>query len=149
MSAHRDASVDFDGRVDAPHWNGLAEGEVRIQRCLECEEWHWPADWRCWKCGSFELGWEAVEPAGVVFTWCRTYYEFVPSHKDLLPYVNVLVELPGAGGRRVLGLLVGNEEGLKIGAKVEGFIEEPSELSGELYVLRWRLVTPSRELENR
>jgi uncharacterized OB-fold protein len=139
MTVHRDASVDFDSRVDAPHWHGLAAGEVRIQRCPRCKEWHWPADWRCWRCGSFELGWEAVEPVGRVFSWERTHYPFSPAYADLIPYVNVLVELSKAGNRRLIGLLVGSEDGIRIAAPVEGFIEEPSERSMNLHVLRWRL----------
>lgn len=142
MSAHRDSSIDFESRVDAPHWNGLAKGDVRIQRCTNCHEWHWPADWRCWRCGSFVLGWESLAPVGTVYTWTRTFYEFVPAYKDLIPYVNVLVELPLAGNRRMLGLLIDGEEGLKIGARVEGIIEEPSDRSAGLYVLRWKLVNP-------
>jgi uncharacterized OB-fold protein len=144
MTVHRDSSVDFDSRVDAPHWHGLAEGELRIQRCPDCKEWHWPADWRCWNCGSFDLAWEAVDPVGTVFSWERTHYPFSPAYADLIPYVNLLVELPQAGGRRLVGLLVGTDDGLRIGAPVEGFIEAPSERSMNLYVMRWRLVGADR-----
>lgn len=143
MTTHRDASADFDSRVDAPHWKGFAEGELRIQRCDSCREWLWPADWRCWKCGSWDLGWEPVEPKGTVYSWIRTHYPFAPAYADLLPYVNVLVELPGAGGRRLLGLLIDGEEGLRIGARVEGVIEQPSERTLDLHAMRWRLVPDS------
>ena len=140
MAVHRDMSVDFNTRVDAPHWNGFAAGELRLQRCTECKEWIWPADWRCRYCGSWDLGWEAVPLEGTVYSWVRTHHNFMPAFKDLLPYVTVLIELPQAGGRRVLGLLAGDEQRLRIGARVEGFIEGPSERTQNLHALRWKLV---------
>ncbi|GAB4664164.1 hypothetical protein MOKP76_14210 [Mycobacterium avium subsp. hominissuis] len=57
----------------------------------------------------------------------------------VVPYVNVLVELPDAGGRRLLGLLVGNDDGLAIGAEVVGRIQKPSAQTNDQAVLRWEL----------
>ena len=75
----------------------------------------------------------------MVYAWERTHYPFVPAFKDLLPYVNVLVELPHAGERRFIGLLVGGDEGVKIGAKVVADIQPPSERTKNLPALFWRL----------
>jgi hypothetical protein len=58
---------------------------------------------------------------------------------NLVPYVNVLVELPHAGNRRLLGLLVGDDAGLAIGAEVVGVIQKPSTLTNNHAVLRWEL----------
>jgi uncharacterized protein len=63
----------------------------------------------------------------------------MPAYKDLIPYVTVLAELPQAGGSRVIGLLIGGEEGLKIGAPVVGVFEPPSEKTQGLHAIRWRL----------
>lgn len=125
--------------VDAPYWEGLAIGELRLQRCAQCEAWIWGANWRCGECGGWDLNWEQVPMRGRVFSWIRTHQAFAPEMASLVPYVTVLVELPQAGGRRVMGLLIGNEAGLSIGAEVNGVIQPASALTSGQPVLRWQL----------
>lgn len=125
--------------VDEPFWEGLKAGELRMQRCSKCKTWWWAPVWRCADCGSWDLEWEAIPMRGRVFSWVRTHQAFTPEMKSIVPYVNVLVELPDAGGRRLFGILVDSEEGLDIGAKVVGVIQKPSALTNNLAVLRWRL----------
>ena len=125
--------------LDGPFWTGLAEGELRIQRCAACQRWIWSPHWRCGECGSWELDWPAVEMTGRVHAFSKTHYPFLPAMAQSLPFTNLLVELPQAGGARLLGLLVGSDEGLKVGAPVTGFIQ-PAAAEGELAALRWRLV---------
>lgn len=139
MAKDRNFNADFGARVDAPYWAGLERGALHIQRCAGCESWIWPAEWRCGVCGSFDSTWPQVEPVGHVYTWTRTHYPFVPSHADLVPYVHVLVALSRAGDRRILGILTGSEDGLRIGAPVRGYVEPPSERSRDLPVFRWEL----------
>jgi uncharacterized OB-fold protein len=85
------------------------------------------------------MEWKTVDAGGIVYSWCRTHYPFAAQYADLIPYVNVLVELPAAGHRRVLGLLLGEADGLRIGAAVRPVIEQASERSHGLPALRWRL----------
>jgi uncharacterized OB-fold protein len=139
MASERDQVHPFSGRVDYPYWEALAAGELRIQRCRSCARWCWPADWRCPACGSYEHAWEGVEPVGTIYSWIRTHLPFVPAYADLLPYVNVLVELEQAGGARLMGLLTGTEDGLAIGARVAGSFQPPSSRTLDLPVLTWRL----------
>jgi uncharacterized OB-fold protein len=139
MSQERDYVEPFNRRVDFPYWEGLGVGELRIQRCLQCAGWRWPADWRCPECGGYELGWEAVAPHGVIYSWIRTHMPFVRAYSDLVPYVNVLVELPHAGGARLIGLLTGSESGLRIGAGVKGDFQPASPRTTELPVVTWSL----------
>ena len=136
----RDASGSLDDRVDAPFWRGLNEGQLRIQRCHRCARWNWPADWRCPGCGSYEFDWPAVPTRGRVYSWIRTHYPFVDSYTDLIPYVNVLVELSDADGIRLMGLLLGDAEDLAIGTLVEGAIDPPTPRTADLPALRWKLV---------
>ncbi|SHH05057.1 Uncharacterized OB-fold protein, contains Zn-ribbon domain [Jatrophihabitans endophyticus] len=146
MATERDQVDPFDQRVDFPFWDGLGRGELRVQRCVACRAWRWPADWRCPECGSYDLGWEVVEATGTVYSWTRTRQAFVPAFADLVPYVNVLVELPQAGGARLLGLLVGNadERDVRIGASVIGHVAAPSERTLDLPALQWTLAGGAR-----
>ncbi|MGH8997922.1 MAG: Zn-ribbon domain-containing OB-fold protein [Acidimicrobiia bacterium] len=127
--------------ADEPYWEHLAAGEFRLPRCAGCGRWTWPAHWRCGECGSWDLDWVALDPTGVVYSWTRTWYAFDRTRERAgqVPYVVVLAEVTGAGGARVMGVLAGDEDGLRIGAPVVGTIEPPSEQSLGYPALRWSL----------
>jgi uncharacterized protein len=131
------------GRVgtDEEYWKGLADGELRLPRCAACKKWMWPAHYRCGECGSWELEWIRQEPVGTVYSWTRTWYAFDRVHERApdVPYVIVVAEIASAGGACLLGVLKGKEDGLKIGARVKGIIEPPSEKSKGYPAMRWAL----------
>jgi uncharacterized protein len=128
--------------LDLPYWDGLAAGELRIQRCRPCGRWIWGPQWMCPSCYSFELSWSAVALTGLVYSWIRTWHPFAPELAAHLPYTSVLVELPQAGGVRLLGLLVdGDGSEPAIGDPLEGRIQPASELTTGLAVLRWSPAT--------
>ena len=89
--------------ADEAYWTGLAQGEVKVQRCSSCNHWHVPAVWRCGECGSWDLQWHTVAPRGRVFSWTRTWHEFGAPRELGLPFISVVVELDDAGGRRLMG----------------------------------------------
>ena len=129
----------FEDGLDRPFWDGLAAGELRIPRCGHCAAWAWPPQWRCPHCGKWELDWRPVAAAGLIYSWTRTWHAFAPQMKAVTPFVTVLVELPHAGGARLLGTLVGPEEGLRIGARATGDIQPASAVTSDLPVMRWRI----------
>jgi len=137
-SAMTEAPAGRAGSIDAPFWAGLAAGELRLQRCAACREWTWPPQWRCGACGSWEMDWETVPMTGWVHTFARTWHPFTPEMQGRTPFVTLLVDLPQAGGARLIGQLVGPEVGLAIGAAVEGVIEPPDR-ANPLAALRWKL----------
>ncbi len=129
-----------DDGLDQPYWDGLREGELRVQRCGQCGVWIWGPQWICGACHTFDPGWEAVEPVGTVYSWARSHYPFITELADRIPYVTVLVELPAAGNRRVLGILTGDDAGsVRIGERVVGHIERDAGATWPL--LRWRRET--------
>lgn len=121
--------------VDAPFWAGLAEGVLRIQRCAGCARWSWPPQWRCGECGGWDMEWPEVPMEGIVHALSWTRHPFSAAMADKVPYPVLLVELPDAGGARLLGLLDGSTESLAIGSRVTGFPEETPARTA----LRWRL----------
>ncbi len=129
-----------DDGVDAAHWEGLRAGRLLLQQCGACTTWIWAPRWLCPNCHSFDLRWMPVQPAGTVYSWTRTWQPFSPESRGHLPYLVVLVELPGAGGRRVLGVLA-HADGVTpvIGAAVRGQIEQPPDGSGHWPLIRWHL----------
>jgi len=126
--------------LDTPYWAGLLAGELRLQRCTECRTWIWGPQWLCPQCHTFEPGWESVQPVGTVYSWSRSWYPFISELPVALPYVTVLVELPQAGNRRVLGILSEPEPAkarVRIGDRVTGRFELDEGATWPL--LRWTL----------
>lgn len=130
--------------ADDEYWKALERGEFRLPRCTECRSWAWPAHFRCGKCGSWEFEWASLEPMGKVFSWTRSWYAFerVNERSEDIPYVTILAEIPAADGARVLGVLRGSEEGLQIGARVQGTIDPPSQKTKGYPSIRWNLIDP-------
>lgn len=136
MTATESWGPTADG-LDQPYWDGLLVGELRLQRCTECRTWIWGPQAICGTCHTFEPGWETVEPVGTVYSWSRSWYPYMDEYADRLPYSTVLVELPHAGSRRVLGILTDdNPEDPRIGEKVTGHFEHDEGATWPL--LRWR-----------
>ncbi|MET0987013.1 MAG: DNA-binding protein [Steroidobacteraceae bacterium] len=127
--------------ADDEFWRGLEDGVFNLPRCAGCGVWMWPAHFRCGQCGAWELNWIAVEPHGEVYSWTRSWYAFdrVRERAADVPYVTVLAAIPHAGGARVLGVLKGFEDALRVGAKVRGSIEPPAEKSKGYASIRWSI----------
>ena len=126
--------------LSAPYWTGLRENRLLVQRCAHCGTWQFGPEWICHHCHAFDPEWTEVEPRGRIFSWERVWH---PSHAALKqhgPYLAVLVELPQAGGVRMVGNLLGDPmQTVEIGAEVEGVFEHHQD-SGPLYsLLQWRV----------
>jgi uncharacterized protein len=135
------APVDATGTA-APYWSGLREGVLRVQRCAHCAAWQFGGEWLCHRCHAFDPAWVEVAAHGCIYSWERVWH---PVHRALQgfgPYLVVLVELPHAGGLRLLGNLLGDPmQEVKIGAAVEG-VFEPHLAAGpglpNYSLLQWR-----------
>jgi uncharacterized protein len=128
--------------ADDRFWESLEEGEFRLPRCADCKRWMWPAHFRCGHCGSWDQLWEPVEMSGRIYSWTRAHYAFDRTKKrtEDLPYVVVVAEVPGADGARVVGVLAGPDEGVRVGAEVRGHIDPPSEKAKGYPAVRWSVV---------
>ena len=94
-----------------PYWDGLARGEILLQRCADCGKFrHYPRP-MCDGCFSFAHTWVPASGAASVHSWTVTHHPFHPAFKPLLPYALVTVDLP---------------EGVRAMAPLEGV--DPSEL---------------------
>src|SRR5262249_22038246 len=106
--------------LDAPYWEASLRHELVCQRCRACGEFQWGPEWICHRCRSFDVGWERVEPRGVVFSWERIWHPVHPALRQACPYIIVLVALDigasgrasapcaAAGGVRMVGNLLGD-----------------------------------------
>jgi len=84
-------------------WDGLAAGELRIQRCGACGALRHPPGPMCPTCGSAEGGYLVAAGTGAVFSYVVHHHPPVPG--KTLPLVIALVELDE--GVRVVGEMPG------------------------------------------
>lgn len=70
-----------------------AQGELRFQRCTECERYrHVPRE-LCAHCGSSKWVWAPSSGRGRVFSWTEVVRPLHPAFGDEAPYAPVIVEL--------------------------------------------------------
>ncbi|MBI3827694.1 MAG: OB-fold domain-containing protein [Candidatus Rokubacteria bacterium] len=125
--------------LDTPYWEGTRAGELRVQRCRDCGAWQWGPEWICHRCLGFDLAWAAVEPRGRIYSWERAWHPVHPALKDHGPYIVVLVELPHAGGVRVVGNLLGDPlQPVEIGAAVAAVFEPHEDPKAAFTLVQWR-----------
>lgn len=132
------APVPSPDGLDTPYWQGTRRHELWVQRCRSCLAWQWGPEWICHACRSFDVGWEQVEPSGRIYSWERVWHPVNPVLAPACPYVIVLVELPDAGGVRVLGNLVGDPtEPFAIGDQVEAVFEDHDDAATPFTLVQW------------
>lgn len=126
--------------ADGEYWAALARGKLKMQQCVGCNQWHWPAVWRCGECGSWQQQWHEVAPRGRIYSWTRSWHDFGAPLDLPIPYISVVVELDGVDGKRLLGTLDSSAAEPAIGQPVTGRIHH-YEFEGEaLQSIRWSLL---------
>jgi hypothetical protein len=125
--------------ADEEYWKALEQGVIKMQQCVRCGTWNWPAVWRCGECGSWDHRWNEVAPRGRIFSWTRNWHDFGWPSPQGLPYVPVVVELDDAGGHRLLGVLDDPKAEVHIGQRVSGSVTHITWDGESLPALRWSL----------
>ena len=110
----------------AEFYRFAAQGDLRLQRCADCNTWRHPPRHRCAACGSDTTTWEPVSGRGRVFSWTITHRQLDPAFE--VPYAVVVVELDE--GPRLVGNLAGDLGGLALDRPVVVEVEPVSEAVG-------------------
>lgn len=93
MSLADDIKRQISAPLLAPHWEGLARGELLIQRCAACGNAQWPPNSRCTSCQSDGIDWIQASGQGTVWSFIRYEKALHPAYKDWVPYVVAVVAL--------------------------------------------------------
>jgi uncharacterized OB-fold protein len=106
-------------------WDGIAAGELRIQRCKECKTLRHPPRPMCGKCQSIEWDWAIATGAGTVYSYVVMHYPPIPGYDFPLPVA--LIDLDE--GTRLVANVVGCAPsdvhvGMRVQAKIEAADEE-------------------------
>jgi hypothetical protein len=128
-------------KLDLPYWQGTRAGKLMVQRCGACSAWQWGPEWLCHKCLSFDMRWTEVEGQGRIYSWTRAWHPVHPALKSVGPYIAVLVELPAAGGIRMLGNLLGDpKQKVEIGAAVKAVFEPHDDAKVPYTLVHWQRI---------
>ena len=118
--------IDFSGfgelfpqitESNAPFWQGLAQGEVRLQQCGHCGVHQYPAESFCYQCGAQDMSWVAVAGEGTVYSFTVVHQLYHKAFKPFLPYTVAIVQMDE--GPRMLSAMVGLQRPVSIGERVK------------------------------
>jgi uncharacterized OB-fold protein len=105
--------IDSDSR---PYWEGLARGELRIQRCDACSRYVFYPRAICPYCSSGQLSWVTSTGKGTIYSYTVAHQAFGP-FADEVPFVVAIVELE-EGVRMMTRIVDAPHEQVRIGAAV-------------------------------
>ena len=103
--------------LNAPFWQGLALGEVRLQKCGQCDAFQYPAETFCYECGAEGMSWVAVSGEGTVYSFTVVHQLYNKAFKPFLPYTVAIVQMDE--GPRLLSAMLGLTRPVRIGERVK------------------------------
>jgi uncharacterized OB-fold protein/acyl dehydratase len=101
-------------------WEGIDQGELRIQQCQGCQTLHHPPMVRCARCGAYDLGYVVSQGRGTVYSFAEIHHPQFPMFQ--YPLLGVLVELE-EGTRILSNLIAVDPVRVEVGMPVELAIE--------------------------
>ncbi|HVU66297.1 MAG TPA: Zn-ribbon domain-containing OB-fold protein [Ktedonobacteraceae bacterium] len=125
MPAHLPASLFAQDSDSRPYWEGLKQGELRIQRCDSCSQAVFYPRAICPHCHSDQLSWIVASGKGTIYSYTVAHQAFGPFAADV-PFIVVLIELE-EGARMLSRLLDAPRERVTIGAAVQVVCEQVEE----------------------
>jgi uncharacterized protein len=105
---------DSDSR---PYWEGLEQGELRIQRCLTCTKAVFYPRSICPHCHADQLEWITASGRGTIYTYTILHQAFGAFAADV-PFVVALVDLE-EGARMMSRIVDTPHDRVAIGAAVQ------------------------------
>jgi uncharacterized OB-fold protein/acyl dehydratase len=105
-------------------WEGIAAGELRIQRCKDCGVLRHPPRPMCGSCQSLAWDWVVSKGAGTVYSYVVMHHPPIPGYD--FPLAVALIELDE--GTRLVANVAGVPAGeVRVGMRVQARIEDADE----------------------
>jgi uncharacterized OB-fold protein len=99
-------------------WDACDEGRLLLLRCTNCQHPSYYPRLACPRCSGRELQWLEASGRGVVYSHTTVFTSFYGADWEPdIPYAVLLVDLEE--GPRMLTRLVGDDEGLATGSRVQ------------------------------
>jgi uncharacterized protein len=125
MPGHLPASMLAQDSDSLPYWEGLALGELRIQRCNSCSKAVFYPRAICPHCFSDQLSWIVASGKGTIYSYTVAHQAFGSFAADV-PFVVALIELE-EGARMMSRLLDAPRGRVTVGAAVTVTFEKVEE----------------------
>ena len=143
MSASESRPLPVADRDSTPWWAGLADHELRLQRCHACGTLRWPPRALCSRCGSLDWSWVTASGRATVASWIVTRHQFSEAFE--VPYVVVMARLDEQDDILVPGAYGGAPDGddLRVGRHLIAAFDDVavSEGADPVSLLRWMPAT--------
>lgn len=117
MSEQRGKPVPIPDPVSGGFWEGCREGELRLQRCGDCNRLQFYPRALCTNCGSLNLLWCPASGRASVFSFTVVRRHQAPWWVAELPYVVAVVELE-EGPHMLTNLVEIEPDKVRIGMQV-------------------------------
>ncbi len=100
-----------------PYWEGIAQGELRIQRCDACSRAVFYPRAICPYCHANQLSWIVATGKGTIYSYTVAHQAFGAFAAEV-PYIVAIVELD-EGARMMTRIIDAPREDVSIGASVQ------------------------------
>ena len=107
----------------APYWEAAQRGELRMQRCADCDHVRFPPSILCPACLSQRADWTRLSGRGTVYSWIVVHQSQHPAFNADAPYNVAIIELE-EGPRLHSSLVNCSNEQIHIGMPVEVVFEK-------------------------
>jgi len=101
-----------------PFWDGVAQHQVKLQQCDDCQGWVFYPRTNCPHCLSSSLTWRDVTGEATIYSYTVAYRPTAPHFVDEIPQLIAVVELK-EGVRMNTIIVNANPEELKVGLAVK------------------------------
>ena len=111
-----------------PYWEAAAAGRLAIQRCEGCGHYNHPPKPLCDRCAGAALTFVEVSGRGRVYSYTVNHQKNVAGFEDVVPYLNLIVELAEQPGLWLISRLPAVGSGwVRIGAPLRVSFERTSD----------------------
>jgi uncharacterized OB-fold protein len=117
MPAQLPASIIQKDSDSLVYWEGIALGELRIQRCDTCSRTVFYPRSICPHCYSDQLSWIVASGKGTIYSYTVAHQAYGPFAEDV-PFVVAIVQLE-EGVRMMTRIISATRERITIGAAVQ------------------------------
>jgi uncharacterized OB-fold protein len=107
-----------------PYWEGVEQGELRIQLCSDCNKHIFYPRSICPHCFSDHVEWVTASGRGRIHSYTVVHQSYGPFAAQT-PFVVAIIELEE--GVRLMSRVVGSREHIAIDKPVEVFFEKPDD----------------------
>jgi uncharacterized OB-fold protein len=124
--------------ASTPFWESCRRHELSMQVCAKCKTMRFPPRPMCPECQAFECEWVKATGKGTIYSFVVAHAPVLPAFQARVPFPIVLVELDDGKALRMVGNVLGDTSGLRIGARVEVVFEDVAE---DVALPQWKIVS--------